>query len=186
MFWTYMLHLRNPIFAEMYPRFSARLRALLYQLDLGLVGRSVDRKAVQDHMDEAIRELRTVPGLEHFMDLGSSYAQLHGLASLGHVVVLVPGERRCHALLITKATLEPIYLPLHDLTAAVISEWITAINPSPSDDAPSPFRGIRVSYRESSLGHVLRQMWYLCVQPIILALGLKVGTHLAFLSSSLT
>jgi tetratricopeptide (TPR) repeat protein len=189
-FWTHALRLRSP-FDEIPEDIRGRLIGLARRLDkvTNASEHSMDQQYVEREIEERRKEseefisllgrVRCLPGLERFM-LPDEYATLKGVATKGHVVILVCSRLACHAIVLEtmgRAT----SIPLKEVT----DKWLmdsALIWRSTVIQTRLRMRNERklvkskktLDSRYTQAQQILDSLWVHVVWPVIEALRIKV------------
>jgi tetratricopeptide (TPR) repeat protein len=133
-------------------------------------------------VQDVIRQIRSQPGFTDFMRGLDSEALFEGAAG-NIVVMLVPHRRACHALLIapTKEPLKSIKLnigeeSLWNLTLAGLNS--PRRGGHAETDRSDTQRGVQFLAKPTVAHDRLAKLWRAVVKPIIIQLGLCVGTSI--------
>jgi tetratricopeptide (TPR) repeat protein len=195
--WTQALHQRNPPMEGAPPELAAELTrhlramaAIRMQLDDPSHHHQDALHHYNTRIQALLREIRVMPGLQHFM-LGSTYDTLRNAARDHPVVVLVAGRGLAFALLMASAVEdEPQALHL-DLTLEYV-QWLQSATQkaglrsgadSPAGDSDAV--GLRLGFEKSGphVYHkplrVLAEIWHKIVKPVLDHLNIKVSSPLA-------
>jgi hypothetical protein len=199
--WTQLLHLRDPHLQDLentHPRLAAELGTLLqilgsyraddrvtvHHTELAAVSYSRDeRHQKHDRVQQIIREVRSLPGFSNFMS-GPSQQDLRKLASTHPVIVLVPTEVECHALIITSPEVPPVDILLHGVSAHAVDiaegtgMWGTSLRSLDwrSLHMRDEVDGRYMTSHKSSKKSALQKLWEAVVKPVINYLRLRVRT----------
>jgi hypothetical protein len=121
-------------------------------------------------IQEILREVRTLPGMDDFMR-GPPLSALLRTADSHPVVVLVASEVACHAMIISDSTLTPLVLP--SITALDLGNLTSKAPSAQLRGHAQPARvAMKVSRsRRSPLTKLLEKLWVAVVKPVLTKLG---------------
>jgi hypothetical protein len=196
--WSQSLHHRDPQLREVPASLAKRLGDHLRAMTMGSepVVRSREeaqtlltpRDLLHSHSSQAyaiVREIRTLPGLNRFMQ-GESFEILSTVASVHPVVVLVGARGHYYALIIASSLPHGHMLLTLDMTdenASNISVIFGATRSSRGAELPEDLSsaitrlslGKHAPRRPEPLHRHLKSLWLMIVKPVLDHLSLKVS-----------
>jgi tetratricopeptide (TPR) repeat protein len=189
--WSQMLQLRSPQMDRVPTDLATKLDALLQRTDSPqssqpalnhpsqsfLTDRDV-RHEQRNRLQQVLREIRSLEGLEDFMR-GPEGHELLAVAARNPVVVLIAAGKECHALVI-KSPLDPLTSILLDIDAESVQGLsFSALSSEPrgsfSEDKDDE-RGMRIARAMSPPHVILTRLWRVVVKPVLAHLQLFVSS----------
>jgi hypothetical protein len=189
--WSQIHEMRDPQLDEVPHELKERLQELFRGVDTSrrvledetpfeAVSASLSRDRLYARRGEVlkvIRQIRTLPGLGDFMR-GPDAKTLMSVA-VNPVVILIPGEGGCSALVISSPNGQLIQVSLPELNKQVLRDLTFAGLTGQARGVPAklykPERGMKVSSRTSVAGLRLAKLWRFIVKPIFEHLSLSVS-----------
>jgi hypothetical protein len=198
-FWTHTLRLRSP-FDEIPGELRDRLISLARRLEkvANVSENSTDQQSVEREIAQRrkeshefnllVEQVRSLPGLEHFM-LPDDYLTLKEVAKQSPVVVLVSSTLACHAIVL-KSSGEAASIPLEAITDKWLS-YSASVWRSAVMQARSAMRNERKLVKskkspgstQTQAEQILRLLWENVVLPVIRALQIEVSLSIIRLES---
>lgn len=142
---------------------------------------SAHSRRLNERWLETVREVRSVPGFERFLQ-PKQFATLQGAALRGPVVILNASRFGCDALVLNSSVISRVLLP--DITLADVQALVQSIRSmSPADNARrhQPSKTVQEELTRDSpansddtLRLTLEKLWKLIAEPVIRSLHLEV------------
>jgi hypothetical protein len=189
--WSQLLRLKQPHTDDDTHALSGELVGLMQSVHQGkaeameMKGASRGQKATKDmvhkqhaRIQEIIREIRSTPGLEDFMQ-GLSDEELMSTSESHTVVVLLSHGAVCQAIVLRSPRDRPTTLLLDSITANDLQNGLIMASLSTKRgalyDEMEDDRGMRISRRLGGYHALLAKLWKSVVKPILAHLELQVS-----------
>jgi hypothetical protein len=188
--WSQIIHMRDPQLDDVPQELAERLQRLISGVatpasaqfpDITLSPTSGSIYTQRREVQDVIRQIRSLPGLDDFMR-GPDAGTLLTTATQNPVVVLIAGETECHALVLPSAggPLVNIVLPHVNRKALQALNFFgrTAQNRGSTFDGQEAIRlGLVTAPMKSHVASYdcLAKLWRTVVKPVITHLGLSVS-----------
>jgi tetratricopeptide (TPR) repeat protein len=187
-FWSQALNMRDPQLENLPNDLRTEIERLLHALsspptlleDSQLTARDVFHRR-HEQLQTLIAEVRTLPGLAHFM-LGTSYDKLVNVIHDSVVVIFSADKGACRAIILRGANLHPVHLQLDELCADELDELSAPLadlgmrHGSTKNPCGDNERALGISGRQnggSPMERLLSKLWFKVMKPVLQALDYR-------------
>jgi hypothetical protein len=193
MMWSQLLHVRDPQFEGIPLDMASELQQLLCSVSGSKFVDTSTHPLVEEHasylrpqdiryrqntrINQLLRQIRMLPGHEHFMRRLSFKHLAH--TAVDHVViVLIAVQETCYALILRSAEDTVEEIGLENITPDKLERLSVAMKTERMRGSTNDGLGVdrkMGSYRQQSLTQLLRNLWLAVVSPVLNHLHIKVS-----------